>query len=272
MGKILSGCPVLEVLHLKDCWGLNCLNISSPSLATLLIEDWELYVREEDVFLEISAPYVLDLSIKDSKGGYEYKLRNVSSIVRAKLYFDSEDIDEHADPSPMDYMKELLESLQSVKELELGPWCVEVLSMLEVKGWQLPPSTRRCLTLNVWVHKRSIAGILGILKSSPNLERLVIKGTHFPHKETESEDLDAAYLQNANLDLVAFHVKTVKISSFTESFCSVEPMAKLVQLLLKGSTVLEKMVISAKELDIDKSARTLISFPRASSKAVIVFD
>ncbi|KAL3849136.1 hypothetical protein ACJIZ3_011018 [Penstemon smallii] len=202
--------------------------------------------------------------------GYDFRLKNVSSVVRAKINFCGEDIMDHA--RPLRIMKQLLESLKYVKELELGPSCVEVMSVLEAKGWQVPPSTRSCLTLNAYKHKGSIAGILGILKSSPNLETLTIKGALSRFKETEPGDLVSTYLQNANLDLVAFNVKTVKITRFTESFSSVEPMATLVKILLKCATVLEKMVISAKELDTHKSAVTLISFPRASTKAVIVFD
>ncbi|KAL3849139.1 hypothetical protein ACJIZ3_011021 [Penstemon smallii] len=206
-----------------------------------------------------------------SRKGYDFRLKNVSSVVRAKINFCGEDFMDHARPSSR-ILKQLLESLKSVKDLELGPWCVEVLSVLEAKGWQFPSSTRSCLTLNVNRHKGSIAGILGILKSSPNLEILTIKGSSSYFQETEPGDLVAAYLQNASLDLVAFHLKTVKITTFTKSFRSVEPMATLVKILLKGATVLEKMVICAKELNIKKSAVKLISFPRASTKAVIVFD
>ncbi|KAL3830677.1 hypothetical protein ACJIZ3_019479 [Penstemon smallii] len=282
MEKILSGCPVLEVLLLEGCFGLSCLNICSPNLTTLTIKDGEFYdIDDEDVsFLEISAPYLRDLTISCDFEEINFKIRNLSSVVRASFFFSvDEGWEIYMPPDITNYVRQLLESLQSLKELELRPWCIEIFSMLEMKGWKLKPSLL-CLTLNPCSNRGSIPGILGFLKSYPNLNTLVIRGSHVSDDEIYvTHDQAASYLQNGDLDLVLFHLKTIKIIGF-EGLVS-EPMLMLLQVLLKSAKVLETMVISAEEesietsstnatsTDLAKFASKLVALPKASPKAVV---
>ncbi|KAL3830673.1 hypothetical protein ACJIZ3_019475 [Penstemon smallii] len=210
-----------------------------------------------------------------------FKIRNLSSVVRASFLFSvGEDWETYADANIMNYMKQLLESLQSLKELELRPWCLEIFSMSEMKGWKLTPSLV-CLTLTPCTNRESIPGILGFLKSSPNLNTLVIRGSRVSDEEIfVTQDEVAAFLQNGDLDLVLFHLKTIKIIGF-EGLVS-EPMLMLLQVLLKSAKVLEKMVISVEEesietsstnatsTDLAKFALKLVYLPKASPKAVVL--
>ncbi|KAK4479187.1 hypothetical protein RD792_014698 [Penstemon davidsonii] len=125
MEKIL-GCPVLEILNLQECWGFDCLNICSPNLTTLVLVDFEDFGNE---FVEILAPYLLDLSITEHVKGMRFGLKNVSSVVRANLEFvglANDERDVYTSPNTMIYINQLFQSLQSVKELELGLQCIEV--------------------------------------------------------------------------------------------------------------------------------------------------
>ncbi|CAH9140395.1 unnamed protein product [Cuscuta epithymum] len=54
--KILSGCPVLNLLDLSECWGFTCIEINSQNLRELRIRDSE--DEESEGFLQISAPYI----------------------------------------------------------------------------------------------------------------------------------------------------------------------------------------------------------------------
>ncbi|KAL3825222.1 hypothetical protein ACJIZ3_021251 [Penstemon smallii] len=180
----------------------------------------------------------------------------------------------------LNYIKQVLESLLSVNELELGPWCIEVLSMLEMKGGQVQPSTRRCLILNAWGHTGILPGILGVVKSSPNLETLVIKGKCIPPQVSLARYRATTYLRKHKLDLILSHLKTIKITGFTISILSGEPMLTMIQILVKSAKVLKKMVITAEEsvgtsststtsTDLTIITKTVITFPRASPEAVI---
>ncbi|KAL3820767.1 hypothetical protein ACJIZ3_006672 [Penstemon smallii] len=216
-----------------------------------------------------------------------FRLKNISSVVRAYFEFygigDLRESDIYTSPESMVYLSQLFRSLQSVKELELGTLCTEVLSVLEMKGWKIPPdSARLCLTLNAFNHEGSIPGILGILKSSPYLETLVIEGEDYINYDEEGDlitrDPAVAYLTNGNLDLILNHLKTIKINSFTESVDG-QPMLTLVRLLLKSAKVLEKMIVkdsikcsSPKDATyLAKIASRLLTFPRASPEAVVMF-
>ncbi|KAL3841234.1 hypothetical protein ACJIZ3_025825 [Penstemon smallii] len=281
MENILSGCPVLEVLQLKACRGSNCLNICSPKLTTLEIECW-VFGSDGESFLEISAPYILDLTISWIFVDFHFRIKNLSSVVRASFCsFVQDDWETYGTPDVMNSIMQLLESLKSLEELELRPCCIEIFSVLEMKGLKLPPSKVSCLTLTPSNNTESIAGILGFLKSSPNLKTLVIKGRKLYHDEVYvTQDQAAAYLQNGNLDLDLFHLKTMKIIGF-KGFLS-GPMHMLVQVLLRSAKVLEKIVISAEEepfeisstnttaIDLANFALKLGALPKVSTEAVVL--
>ncbi|KAI3471659.1 hypothetical protein Pfo_028309 [Paulownia fortunei] len=235
--KILSGCPVLYDLILKACWGFHCLMIDSQSLHELTITD-----RKEgnvESLLEISAPYIHSLWISLYPKGRKLRLTNISSIVRAGIDFNGFDSDAGS-VKVMSYTKELFENLQHVKELELGRGCIEVLSMLAVKGWQLPQSSRGYLIVNASRDKQSIPGILGLLESSPKLETLVVNGSYDPYEASATCSPAASYLKKGDLNCDLLHLRTVNITSFADPDLAGEPMLTLVQLLLKRAKVLEK--------------------------------
>ncbi|KAM3270848.1 putative F-box/FBD/LRR-repeat protein isoform X1 [Capsicum chacoense] len=161
MEKVLSDCPNLEDLNLESVSGINRLEISSEKLRTLSLENYD------DSLLEIIAPHIETLQICGPCSEIRIGQRNVASLVNAMLHAEFE--------SEESYLKELLQSVVHAETLNLGSWCIECLSILELEGWQFPPSSRKVLTLGVAFGQLDFPGICSFLQSSLDLETLVIE-------------------------------------------------------------------------------------------------
>ncbi|XP_018628221.1 putative F-box/LRR-repeat protein At3g18150 isoform X2 [Nicotiana tomentosiformis] len=171
MEKVLSGCPNLECLELDSVSGIHRLEISSVKLRGLSIQD---YINENpDLWLEILAPFIQNLQLLGYCNEIRIRQGNVASLVTAVLRLTF-DFGNHDLEKECNYLKELLHSVAHVENLELGPWCIECLSILELKGWQSPPSSRKFLKLNADLESLDFPGICSILQSSSDLETLVI--------------------------------------------------------------------------------------------------
>ncbi|GKB06045.1 F-box/LRR-repeat protein 25-like protein [Tanacetum coccineum] len=138
IGKILSGSPCLETLELNECYGYKRIDITSKSVKNLVFSEYNSeYERSLSAdyidSIEINAPYISSLTIKDDMALRELLLINVSSLVKVELdysnveYFGSsqeEDVEE-------DMLRGLLQSLGHVNNITLGESCSEVFSRLE---------------------------------------------------------------------------------------------------------------------------------------------
>ncbi|XP_028074333.1 putative F-box/LRR-repeat protein At5g02930 [Camellia sinensis] len=128
IAKVLSGCPVLEFLELNSFTGINHLNIDSVSVKKVVIQH-SVVVRNDESVLEISAPNLQSLELLGTFHRRKCRLVNVSSLVEANLSLtfdetcgrDSED----DNLKQWNQLKELLEGVQHVKELQLGTWCIQ---------------------------------------------------------------------------------------------------------------------------------------------------
>ncbi|KAL3620486.1 hypothetical protein CASFOL_035398 [Castilleja foliolosa] len=177
MEKMLSGCPVLHFLDLKDCWGYNRLEVSSKSLYELWVSDSEEDEGAFEPFLQISAPYLHTLSVALYPVGRKFCLENTTSLVRATIDFvgsgwDFENVEIASNA------KEIFEKIQHVKVVNLGYNYMEVLSWLAINDYRFPQSARTSLTVKVATVECSIHVLVGLLESSPSLETLVIEGSH----------------------------------------------------------------------------------------------
>lgn len=115
---ILSGSPALEFLKINACRQMKNLNINFAGVKTLVIQNCN--AEFSDLLLEISAPYIQSLHILGTTYGRGFQLINVSSLVTAKNNYYSYALYHCA--------KQLLESLHHVKEINLGPYCIQVCS------------------------------------------------------------------------------------------------------------------------------------------------
>ncbi|KAL2225928.1 putative F-box/LRR-repeat protein At5g02930 [Sesamum indicum] len=276
--KIFSGCPALYELELMACTGLYYLKIDYQSLRKLKIGYWK--GENCETCLDISAPYIHTLQISLHPRGRRLRLTNVASLVRANIDFEVD-----FDPGSLKligYTKELFNSLQHVKELEVGYGFLEVLSMLAVKGWRLAHSGRRRLTVHASKDEHRIPGILCLLESSPYLETMDISLDEFCEFNEDWVNISpaASYSKKVDLQNELWHLKTVNITSSADSDLPSEGVLTLAQLLLQRARVLEKMVIDTGKFVTSSSANVasnyirisqmLLSYPRSSPKAVVL--
>ncbi|XP_022715986.1 F-box protein At5g03100-like isoform X3 [Durio zibethinus] len=172
--NIVSGSPNLQKLKLHNCEGIN--RISSRSLEVLVINAiYDPYEKHESV-TEISCPNLQSLSLLGFLYRRTYRLMHVSSLSKANLSFvmtidkkDKYDCTKHRD-----ILRELLEKLCHVEKLTMGTWCLQVLSIWEIKGISSPLSKRNCLVLDTEICEWDLPGIVSLLQSSPYLKKLVI--------------------------------------------------------------------------------------------------
>ncbi|PHT95846.1 hypothetical protein T459_03728 [Capsicum annuum] len=261
MEKVLSGCPNLEDLNLESVSGINRLEISSEKLRTLSLENYD------DSLLEIIAPHIETLQICGPCSEIRIGQRNVASLVNAMLHVEFE--------SEESYLKELLQSVAHAETLNLGSWCIECLSILELEGWQFPPSSRKVLTLGVAFGRLDFPGICSFLQSSLDLETLVIEW--YDNRESDllsrlNEDEQTRRFETHNFNGSFPHLKTIKFRNF---YGSVLPLVKY---LLKHAIVLEEFFIDAAFQESDASpgyeimALDFLSLTRSSPHAKVLFS
>ncbi|KAL3620489.1 hypothetical protein CASFOL_035401 [Castilleja foliolosa] len=241
MDEMLSGCPVLRCLVLIYCWGFTRLEVSSKSLYELRVSDPEHNDGELlEPILQISAPYLHNLSVTLCPKERKLCLENTSSLVKATLDFVIGDWES--------YEERISEAKELFEKIRLSRWFI----------WGI--SSWTCL-----------------LESSPKLESLVIKGsgseTYWgPCTCIDSKtDLDCDLLHLKSIVITDFTVPNpTRVVG--------EPMLTLARILLNRAPALEKVVVrdnlfkSSSKSAVNspfKIAKKLLSYP-GSSKAVIL--
>ncbi|XP_058197425.1 putative F-box/LRR-repeat protein At3g28410 isoform X2 [Rhododendron vialii] len=71
-------------------------------------------------------------------------------------------------------LREILENLPHVKKLMIGQWCIQVLSICEMRGLPSPMSNCHHLILDTCLNSWDFPGIASLLRCSSDLETLVI--------------------------------------------------------------------------------------------------
>nr|XP_009783056.1 PREDICTED: F-box/LRR-repeat protein At3g03360-like [Nicotiana sylvestris] len=234
-----------------------------------------------DLRLEILAPHIKYFELL----GFcdEIRLRNLASLVSAVLCsnFDYIVDEERNSEAENGYLKELLHSVANVEDLELGPWGIECLSILELKGWQSSPSSRKYLKLDTALEQSDVLGICSFLQSSPDLETLVIDWYNKKRRDLLSrytnEDERIKRFKTHNYNCSLLHLKTIKIIDYDGPLSGNKSVLPLIEYLLKNATALEKFIIAAKfdgsdvSQDYVKMAQEFQSFPRSSPHAELSF-
>ncbi|WMV40501.1 hypothetical protein MTR67_033886 [Solanum verrucosum] len=271
MEKVLSGCPNLECLKLYQFLGVHCLEISNAKLRKLIIDNSE--IDECDLSLEILAPYIQNLKfLGPCRRIY---LRNVASLVNVVLDFDfcfgKEDPLQRKECT---CLKELFHNVVHVEKLELGPRCIQYLSILELEGWQPPLSSWKFLQLGTDLEQLNFPGICCFLQNSSDLKPLVIDGDKYQSTELllkyTNKDEQIRRFETRDFNCSFLHLKTIKILKF--SGC----VMPLVKYLLKHAIILEKFITAAKykrsDLYYVKMVQELLSIPRSSPQASVIFS
>nr|XP_023919310.1 putative F-box protein At1g49610 [Quercus suber] len=184
--KVVMGSPRLEYLELNNCCRLNRLDIVSESLKKLVINNHYMLTAagkiDDPVFeLEIVAPKIESLEILGTFCMKKCRIKDVSSLVKAKLDFSMAVLKVEEESACNEYqeaVRELLESLHHVKELFVGKWCLMVLSLMSVKHVPSPLLKCKYVTVKTSMKKWDLPGIASLLQSLPYVETLVIDISH----------------------------------------------------------------------------------------------
>ncbi|KAG5516762.1 hypothetical protein RHGRI_037486 [Rhododendron griersonianum] len=254
LAKILLGCPVLEFLKIHMFSGARRMDINSASLKMLVVH-FCMIENDEYAAVEISAPNLQVLELGDV-WPRTFRIVNVSSLVRAELNFSGGEFsDDHENMH--NQLLELLERLKHVKQLHLGDWSIQVLSVGELKGLPSPKSTCKVLTIKSHIMKWDFPGILSLLRGLPDLEKLVVDLTSCKYKElfifckkfldSCNSDGEDPWTSHKSSFFQFMHLTTVEIVGFKELQEGFQ--LPLVQFLLQNAVVLEKMVIKIGKSD-----------------------
>ncbi|XP_059306661.1 F-box protein At5g03100-like [Lycium ferocissimum] len=283
MKKVLSGCPNLECLELHNFRGIHRLEISSVKLRELSIECY--YNDNHDLWLEIIAPHIQTLGLSGLCNEIRIRQRNVASLVTAILYLDFDVKGKERNlEKECSFLKELLQSVAHVENLQLNTWGIECLSILELKGWRSPPSSWKFLELGATLNQLEFPGICSFLQSSSDLETLVISWYGYNHKSREllskyiNEDEQSRRFETHYFNCSLLHLKTIKFIDYFGPLSKYKSALPLVKYLLKHAIVLEKFVVTARikrnvaSQDYVKMEQEFLSFPRSSPHASVIFS
>lgn len=293
ISRVLSGCPVLETLELRDWSGFDRLKIvSSVSLRVLRIVGEQVpkyqIQPQDECLLEISGPNLVSLEISGPLYRTKVRLMDLGSLVSATMDFETKPKRLGAKFSwcvvrDEDIAREVLESLCFVNKLTVGGWFIKVLSTCEAYNLSSPWSDRKSLTLSIPVINWDHLGISSLLHSSPHLETLVIRlscgsetcgiwHSHFSYDNSNKEYYWTSWSTISKCPLE--HLKTVKVVNFQAS-CGATELFRFLQFLLKSSRVLEEVVIQASQFVTREAldeAMKLLSFCTASPDVVVLFE
>ncbi|KAK3014587.1 hypothetical protein RJ639_009820 [Escallonia herrerae] len=296
--NILSGSPSLEFLELRDFYGIDRVHISNPSVKKLVINGYEFrYVNEDDeegvddqVYstLEISGPNLHSLSILGSLKNTKCRVTNVASLVEANLNFDivsQRTADDEYEES-QNIVRRLFQSLGGVHSLTVGTWCIKVLSTFDLEHVASPwlrSKKRKLLTIDTGYDKWELPGIASLLDRSFCLETLVINinpsftgqphiGARFPDFRNSNQERYWEIQERVFWCLLR-HLKTVTVNQLVYGGrCG----AKFLHFLLGKARCLEKMTVNPPKQhswdNLFRAAQKLLSAPRSSPKAVVVFN
>ncbi|XP_075109435.1 F-box/LRR-repeat protein At3g26922-like [Nicotiana tabacum] len=287
-GVRLSDLPDGILLHILSMLWWDCKAVVRTSV---LSQRWRFLWKSVPVSLDFESPN--SYSEKDfiaSTNRELYYWRSCQKIrrFRGSLFsavlcsnFDYIVDEERNSEAENGYLKELLHSVANVEDLELGPWGIECLSILELKGWQSSPSSRKYLKLDTALEQSDVLGICSFLQSSPDLETLVIDWYNKKRRDLLSrytnEDERIKRFKTHNYNCSLLHLKTIKIIDYDGPLSGNKSVLPLIEYLLKNATALEKFIIAAKfdgsdvSQDYVKMAQEFQSFPRSSPHAELSF-
>ncbi|XP_030966371.1 putative F-box protein At1g49610 [Quercus lobata] len=291
--KVLMGSPRLESLELHQFWGFTRLDIVSESLRKLVIDSYVQHMFESEerkLELELVAPKIECLEILGCFYMNRCRIKDVSALVEAKLDFDMRMEEEEEDDGLeefQDILRDILESVHHVKKLTVGSSCLMALSIMTVKHLPSPSSKCKCLTI-ASMGEWDFPKILSLLQSSPYMETLVLDitswGYMWPARVRQHSDVDYVVKKLKEIYFyfksLLLHLKSVKILCSAKTFHKKE-FILVVKFLLENAKVLKKMVITKPWAmqnptrnmlrESLRVAQKLLSFPRASPNAVVMF-
>ncbi|XP_055809504.1 F-box/FBD/LRR-repeat protein At1g13570-like [Solanum dulcamara] len=240
--SLISHCPLLENLVLKDLYNTNLMKISAPKLRSFVFRGNIQFLYLENVPL----------------------LSNVSCTPKELPVEAADDL------------SDIFESIPALENLIWDQSMVADVGPAEVIPARLPSDLKCLKRLDIsWFtlgefFELSLA--LCLIRSSPNLEEIEIKVCFINDEDyVEPVPRDALDEIPASFSDMTFnHLRTVKFYDVIGA----EVEMQLIKVLLAKSSALVKMVIEPHIMDARKSLEVLAEiakFQRASSKAEVVY-
>ncbi|XP_009145913.2 putative F-box/LRR-repeat protein At3g18150 [Brassica rapa] len=243
LAKILSGCPVLKYLRLYECGELKILDLSKFLRLRILEVIRHLPVQGPR---KILAPHIHCLKLHDSQ--LSCTLVDVASLTEANLESCNCDITKNSLYREFngDFLQgmvlKMLEKLKNAEKLTLGRNFTQILSLAEIHGVPFPMFKVKALTLDTEICQYIIPGIERLLQNSPDLEKLtVVEGRVRFYMLVEFLD---KYLksQGFNVNKCWRSKDGASWNKYRKDLKS-EHVASLVELVLKNTEKLDKMVV-----------------------------
>ncbi|KAI3908878.1 hypothetical protein MKW98_029428, partial [Papaver atlanticum] len=274
---LLSSCPVLSILIIRDMWVRDDdegINVDCHEIKHLEIINTNTCVSFMAKIIKLSTPNLTSFICEDYML-QDYSLENLSSLVTANIHMMKEGaFDDHNEDERLpERMIIFLIGLHNVKELTLSPAdflqvVSEVPNLMECQSPHF--HNLRSLTLEMCFTKRCLRTLTWLLKTSPYIEALFLTSEEFD--EAEDGEVDSL----VPLPFTLSGLKVIEIREFKG--CDIE--IEFLELVLTHAVVLEKMDLffSAGEnlltlSDREKKIRRkLEAIPRVSSSFTMKFS
>ncbi|KAK3444694.1 hypothetical protein EUGRSUZ_A00874 [Eucalyptus grandis] len=278
MGLVFVGSPALESLELRCCGGVARIKVLSRRMRELVIDGWK-HWSPGDPRLEVSAPHLQTLRLRGSFPRMSLTVAEASSVAEAELNFSMTiGVGDRFDNYkwPRNLARGILQKLCNATEFVVGCWFLQVLSLLE--NGDLPPLLPNCksLILNTRCQSLECHGILNMIESSPQVEKLVIKMIQ-PFRKQLEFDRDCKALaisthsthrysgplkRKNKLKCLDQHLRRVDIVQFDPRDRRSSSFLGLVEFILEEARVLDKMLINTCKVKDDGSNSVKTPNPR----------
>lgn len=269
---IIAGCPRLETLVIKRCWGITHLKVVSQRLKNLSIG----YVVCTNGSMEISVPSLLSFRCVNYHVG-SYSIKDVDSLVYAEIEFLGM-------PKYRYWWRKMIDAMSHVRALTCQNfWFQDPRVNVDVSKKTLLNNLKYLDTVTLST-KLELLGLVILLRSAPNLETLVLRflqpiplGNNDDNSSSSNNSSDESNLDEILDEMLIGplpHLKKIKIKSFT----GMESELFVLKFLLKCGMVLEKMTLLPDKDGFNyvpaellaERFKELPSFPRSSPDAQIV--
>lgn len=165
LANILSGCPMLESLVLIFCQHLHHIDLSKSIKLTRFEITGQYYGPSK-----IVAPHIRFLKLIGSLD--PCILVDVSSLTDARFSLSYVGRTTAEDDFHQDMLLKMLEKLQNLENLTIGPIVLQALSVAELRGLPFPQLQAKSLTVVMMVVRSVIPALARLLQNSPGLQKI----------------------------------------------------------------------------------------------------
>ncbi|XP_010474464.1 PREDICTED: putative F-box/FBD/LRR-repeat protein At5g56810 [Camelina sativa] len=243
-GRLLSSCPVLECLFLQRLCtvGRFLFSISVPSLERLFITKEAAYNFKDDSIIEINAPSLKYLEIKDRRGSFDY-VEDMPKLVDAHVAVN------------LSKTGKFLKALTSAKHL----WLDLYPSMVFLHTNRFIANQLLYLELNIYENFQSNL-LLSLLKNFPNLQALKLNHTH-PNYNTDDQPCLVSKPSSVP-ECLSFHLETFQWIGYSGTDEDIE----VAVYVLKNARCLKNATISLHSMGTENNLM-MINELKSMSKA-----